>query len=257
MQYYVYQLIDLQTNEVFYVGKGQGQRMYQHVKDAKNPSYCYRSVHRKIQSILTKGQEIKYGKIICESELHALELEQQLIRDIGRKDLGLGPLCNLTDGGEGSTNTNPESIERRAAKHRGMKRSDEAKLRMKEAQLIIAEHNRQRYGKGCSPLTAKKMSKSRKGKQWSKTARSVIRNKPTAVAVRMFDSKTGAFVKEVVSISEAAKEINCSPSEIWSIMVGRLKKGGNGKYMSKTVKGHRFLFYDLNLDDWQERILTN
>lgn len=34
--YYVYELIDSKTNKVFYVGKGQKNRMYDHVRKAKS-----------------------------------------------------------------------------------------------------------------------------------------------------------------------------------------------------------------------------
>lgn len=34
--YYVYRLIDPRTYQTFYVGKGKGDRVFQHVKDAKS-----------------------------------------------------------------------------------------------------------------------------------------------------------------------------------------------------------------------------
>ena len=42
------------------------------------------------------------------SEEEAFKKESFLIKNIGRADLGLGSLCNLTDGGEGTVNITPE-----------------------------------------------------------------------------------------------------------------------------------------------------
>ena len=124
--------------------------MYQHVREAQRDDITKRSLHYKILSILEKGDQIAYQKTECATEAEAFDEEKRLIALYGRKDLGMGPLCNLTDGGEGAKQS-PESIEKRAAKHRGMKRSPEARERMRKAQLDKAATSRALYGKGCSP----------------------------------------------------------------------------------------------------------
>lgn len=134
-QYYVYLLIDSSSGVPFYVGKGTGNRMFGHERDAMNESYQHRSVHAKIRALKAAGVDIAYKQIQCSSEDEAFVLEQQLICEIGRRDLGLGPLRNLTDGGEGVRNQTTETIEKRAAWHRGRKRSPEALQRMSEVQL--------------------------------------------------------------------------------------------------------------------------
>lgn len=36
LQYYVYALVDPRTDQIFYVGKGVGNRVFQHIADAEN-----------------------------------------------------------------------------------------------------------------------------------------------------------------------------------------------------------------------------
>lgn len=87
--FYVYLHKKKTTGEIFYVGKGSGRRAYDF----------------KLRNAFWKRVEAKYG---CDVEIYmdnlqewyALELETQLIAYYGRKDLGLGELTNLSDGGE-------------------------------------------------------------------------------------------------------------------------------------------------------------
>lgn len=91
--YYIYFHINPLKNEIFYVGKGKDKRAWS------------KSRRNKIWKNITN----KYGYIvdIVEENLNeseALERESFYIKKIGRKDLGLGPLVNLTDGGDGGIN---------------------------------------------------------------------------------------------------------------------------------------------------------
>lgn len=85
----------------FYVGKGIGTRIYQHCckSHLKNTKTKKRAT---IIGILNDGLRpvvLKIEKNLTE-EL-SFDLERKLIKLIGRSDLGFGPLCNLTDGGDG------------------------------------------------------------------------------------------------------------------------------------------------------------
>lgn len=110
-KYYVYVLLDPRKPgvfkygnwkfdfEPFYVGKGKGIRAYEHLTKVVG-----RNLHknRKINKIILEGlqPEVCFKKVeLSETEAHLLEIK--LIAKIGRNDLGLGPLTNLTDGGEG------------------------------------------------------------------------------------------------------------------------------------------------------------
>lgn len=90
--------------EPFYIGKGQKFRFDDHFGhiNCKNSNLF---VAKKIRKIY-RETGLKYKiKIIQETlfEQQAFELEIFLIKQIGRRDQNRGPLCNLTDGGEGSS----------------------------------------------------------------------------------------------------------------------------------------------------------
>jgi hypothetical protein len=93
-KYYVYELIDPNTKQPFYVGKGCGNRVKDYYKFDLRVTKATQVV---IESIRLQGKEIE-SKIVAEnlSEDEALDLESQLIRKYGRrtKDIN-GILTNV------------------------------------------------------------------------------------------------------------------------------------------------------------------
>jgi hypothetical protein len=79
------------THEPFYVGEGKGSRMYDHLKGKSN---TYKS--NKIQKILSLELQPIILKVFDNlvSKLQSRLVETFLIKIIGRKDLGKGPLLN-------------------------------------------------------------------------------------------------------------------------------------------------------------------
>ncbi len=95
--------------EPFYVGKGHGRRMYEHLRLIDK---CLFNKHKnnKIKKI---QRETKQDPIIIKvlenlNNEEALLKEIELIKLIGRLDQKVGTLLNLTDGGDGLNNPNAE-----------------------------------------------------------------------------------------------------------------------------------------------------
>jgi hypothetical protein len=101
-KFYVYLYRDPRPDKKLapiYVGKGQGARAQQHLRDQARGNPLLRR-------ILAKCKTLNLEPIIeiverFASENDAFELEIALIAKYGRRDLCIGTLCNLTDGGEG------------------------------------------------------------------------------------------------------------------------------------------------------------
>lgn len=114
MNYCVYFHINPLKHEVFYVGIGGPNRPY---RSANRSDWWHRTVK-------------KYGKIvdIVHENLtweSACEWEMYYIYKIGRRDLGFGPLVNLTDGGDGvlGLHHSPESRAKMSAANLGIPKS--------------------------------------------------------------------------------------------------------------------------------------
>ena len=110
--YYVYILLDSSkpgecvygtfsfTHEPFYVGKGRFKR----IKDTFYDKSPFKK--KKIDKLKSKGVDILALKLFESlSNSEAVQIERYLISLIGRRDNMLGPLVNLTDGGEGRLNS--------------------------------------------------------------------------------------------------------------------------------------------------------
>lgn len=134
----VYQHRRLDTDEVFYVGIGKSVKRAHHKRG--------RNTHWK--NIVNKvGYSVEIV-CTCEDWNEACQIEQYLIKFYGRRDLGLGSLVNMTDGGEGVL---------------GITVSDETKSLMSKAKkgkpsnfkgsVMTEDHKRKisESKKGCNP----------------------------------------------------------------------------------------------------------
>lgn len=145
-KFYVYIHLKADDKTPFYIGKGFGDRAFR--KISRNKWWT--------NTVNKHGFDVEFVKQeLYENE--AFDLETALIKKIGRKDLGLGPLVNLTDGGEGSTGMT-------------FHHTDEAKAKIGVAskKQIVSAETRQKIsqahkGKYVSEDTCKKISKAKSG----------------------------------------------------------------------------------------------
>lgn len=136
----VYRHVRLDTNEVFYIGisiSGKKRRAY--TNDNRNKHW-----HNIVNKI--KGE---YRVDIIFDDLtvkEAQEKEKELIALYGRRDLNKGPLCNLTNGGEGvlGIRFTEETCKKMSIDRKGRKHSEARKLAMKG---ILAGENNPNFGK--------------------------------------------------------------------------------------------------------------
>lgn len=100
--FYVYVYRDVRPGkegQPIYVGKGTDRRAKRHLASTHNII-----LDRTIKKIRNAGLEPEI-EIVSRftDEAEAFVCERSLINSIGRRDLNIGPLANLTDGGEGGS----------------------------------------------------------------------------------------------------------------------------------------------------------
>lgn len=146
---YVYRHIRLDNNTVFYIGIGSDNR-YNRANEKKSRSLHWKNIVKKTDyevEILFEHEDYNFIK----------EKEVEFISLYGRNDLGLGTLCNKTNGGDGCL---------------GLIHTDEAKLKMSipNKGKIISEEQKKKVsefhkGKVLTDEHKLKISLAHKGKK--------------------------------------------------------------------------------------------
>src|SRR3954470_15117548 len=99
--HYVY-VLRRPNGEQFYVGVGTGRRVLDHEIFAKRPNMRSHKLGI-IRKIWAAGGSVDYVVHAgFETRQAAERCEAELVGQIGRRDIGTGPLSNLTAGGEGA-----------------------------------------------------------------------------------------------------------------------------------------------------------
>lgn len=186
--FYIYRHIRPDTNEVFYIGKGNNldkrKSKYRRAFETAKRSIFWNKVYNK------NNDKILVDILFeCETEQQANEKEIEFIILYGRRDLKKGTLVNLTDGGDGSLG------------------------------YIISEENRQRKREIGSPMKGKKhtqktllkLSESAKkrttpnpfkGKKHTSTVKSAIskraKEKPNKPKTKFINIDTGEIFEGVI-----------------------------------------------------------
>lgn len=145
-RFYVY-ILARPNSKPFYVGKGQGRRVFGHDREARSGHKCHKcNVIRKIWR--SGGDYQRYIVFTTDNEQEAFDYERELIALHGRENL-----CNLTDGGEGAS---------------GRVVSDERRSRMS---VLFKGRKGARLGATNSPEHRQKISAALKGRRQTEEQR--------------------------------------------------------------------------------------
>ena len=163
-KFYIYVLFR-ETGVPFYVGKGNGRRWLEHAR-----GWDRRNTHKNatVRKMLAAGHDIPMIKLHEGlTEDVAFAYEKALIAAIGRHDRGLGPLTNLTDGGDGvsgalNISRSAETRAKLAAVQRGRRHSAEARAKMSAAKL----GNKTSLGRKASVETRTKIAAAKMGNKF-------------------------------------------------------------------------------------------
>lgn len=117
-RYYVYRY-NRENGTPYYVGKGTRSRAY--------------SQHNHMVKLPPRDRIEIIAKDLTANEADAYEIA--LIKEHGRKDLGTGCLCNLTNGGNGIQGHGPITRKRMSDTRLGVARPVEAMAKVQEAKL--------------------------------------------------------------------------------------------------------------------------
>ena len=195
--FYVYLHIKLTDGEPFYVGRGRGNRAYERGRGRRS-QYWFNIVD-------------KYGfdVIFLENNLtgdFSFELEKYWIGRIGRMDLGLGPLVNFTDGGEGTCGMSKEAKEKRSKQMKGKnvwmkgrKLSDETRERMSKSRM----GHKYNVGRKATQETKERQRKSMKGKNTGKRTEELKRKISESLKGKKQSEETK--IKRGISLKKAWK----------------------------------------------------
>lgn len=157
--------------EPYYIGKGKGNRCFDHLKQIHSMVNIFKD--NKTRKIISEGYQPLIMKLNENlDEQTAFDLETFFIIAIGRKDLKLGPLTNLTSAGGGTTMVSESTRKKLGDLTRGKPKSAEHRKKLSECQKGKIVSNKTRdllrqagLGKKLTEETKQKMSKKLKGRK--------------------------------------------------------------------------------------------
>jgi hypothetical protein len=213
---YIYRHIRLDKNEPFYIGIGSDTK-FSRANSIKNRNKHWIN----IRNITDIKIDILIDNITWEE---ACEKEKEFIKLYGRKDLGCGTLCNLTDGGEGTIG------------------------------IIVTNETKEKISKNSSkfwlgkirPECSERLSKSNKDRIWSKKSKLKMSNSKKGENCNFYNNfgKDHPASKKIIcvttdviydSISEAARILKLNLGHIASVAKGTLSATGHKKYPGGLV----------------------
>ena len=259
MEYYVYTFLDPQKPgkfhyqnldmcflfEPFYIGKGKRNRIIAHFCPSSLKENNFKS--KKLKKMISEGIDpfkIKIYENLSEKE--SLFIENSLIFEIGRRDMGKGPLTNGSDGGEKNNNQN-----RKTKRIIQIVNGNEIEfISVKEC----AEYNK------VYPERITEFLKCKRGKYFNLNIRYKDRKESSQNSKEYFLNKKdnryceinqytldGQFIKKWDSVVSASESLKISASSISSCCKKRFKKSGN--FIWKYSDDKTEINFDINQYD--------
>lgn len=224
--------------EPFYIGKGKETRFKRHLNRSQLEAGNNPHKERTLKKLIKLGYNpLNYVVIIRTDmdEVGAVKNEMTLIANIGRWNLGTGPLTNLTEGGEGMWGHRSGLKGRTYEEIHGVERAaelkEERRLRFMGKKNPMSGKPSWSKGKHLSPETCKKISEAH------------------SKSINQLD-KESKFVKTWNSAAEAAEFLGISVSGIHNCV--------NPNYHTRSAGGYRWEYSDKpNLKYVGEHIPTN
>lgn len=204
----VYRHRNAETFQVFYIGIGNKRRPYK--RGSRNTDW-HETVNKCGYIVEVIANNLSWED--------ACELEILLIKEYGRRDLGLGPLVNWTDGGGGVVNWSDAAREKARHQNLGKKLSEETKAKFSTYQKC-RKHSAEQVRNRSLALTGKKRTEEQKIKMSIATKGKTL---SIATKEKMKISNKGKRSKKVIdtttmivyaSIGEASEALNISYSRL-------------------------------------------
>lgn len=189
--------------EPFYVGKGKNKRDLDHINEAKYEKRNYNPhKNRKIRKILNENLTpiiLRLSENLSDEDAQKLEI--QLISSIGRFDLKRGPLTNLTDGGDGSSNIkqSEETKNKRKKSLKAYRDSPNAYFKSGEFKKTKSKHWTDFYTIEKNRITSSINKIGEKNPQFGKTTSDKQKAAASKAAKKKKGSKLSLLTKQNIS----------------------------------------------------------
>jgi hypothetical protein len=211
--FYVY-VLARPNGQPFYVGKGQGRRVFRHDQEARSGCTCHKC--NIIRKIWRNGGDVQRVIIFTtDSENEAYAYETEMIALYGRDSL-----CNHTDGGGGPSGRSPsqETRQKISQKLMGHPGAKSKKMRLEDKERIGALNR----GRTLSPETRAKMSQGMKGRAIPESTRQAVRE-ASSRSYPGFIAPDGTIYRDVWNLRAFCREYGLLHSHMYAVHAGTRK----------------------------------